>query len=83
MQHPASVPGLTKCLENTNEVDMVRHECAEALGSIATDNVLQVLQKYRNDSQIVVKESCQVALDIYDYETSGDLHYATMKEQLE
>lgn len=78
MQHPASVPGLIKCLEVENEVDMVRHECAEALGSIASDEVLPILQKFKNDKQTVVKESCLVALDIFEYENSNQLHYATM-----
>ena len=45
---------------------MVRHEAAEALGSIATDEVLPVLKEWatRQDSPQVVKESCVVALDM-------------------
>ena len=48
---------------------MVRHEAAEALGSIATGEVLPVLQEWsvRSDSPQVVKESCIVALDMYEY----------------
>lgn len=48
---------------------MVRHEAAEALGSIATPEVLEVLESYRQDQEQVVRESCVVALDMYEYET--------------
>lgn len=45
---------------------MVRHEAAEALGGIATDDCLPVLQEFAKDTNCprVVKESCEVALDM-------------------
>ncbi|KAF1803462.1 armadillo-type protein [Mucor lusitanicus] len=76
LQHPASVPALTECLQDQNEVHMVRHEAAEALGSIATPEVLATLDQFKKDAQQVVRESCAVALDMYEYETSGELQYA-------
>ncbi|CAG8610116.1 3558_t:CDS:2, partial [Ambispora leptoticha] len=76
LQSPDSVPSLIKTLENIDERPMVRHEAAEALGSIATPDCLPVLKKFRHDSSRVVKESCEVALDMYDYETSTEFHYA-------
>lgn len=39
MQHPAAVEGCKKQLLDNEENEMVRHECAEALGSIATEEV--------------------------------------------
>lgn len=47
---------------------MVRHEAAEALGGIATPEVLPYLKEYmtREDAPSVVRESCQVALDMYE-----------------
>ncbi|TPX30644.1 hypothetical protein SmJEL517_g05834 [Synchytrium microbalum] len=72
MQHTASIPSLIKTLSNESEEGMVRHECAEALGSIATDDCLPVLQKYSKDPVRVVRESCIVGLDMYEYETSGE-----------
>lgn len=69
LQHPASVPALTECLQDQTEVHMVRHEAAEALGSIATPEVLATLDQFKKDSQQVVRESCAVALDMYEYET--------------
>ncbi|EPZ31976.1 ARM repeat-containing protein [Rozella allomycis CSF55] len=76
MQHPASVPALIKVLDDKNEVGMVRHECAEALGSIATKECYDVLKAYSNDSNRVVRESCLVALDMYEHENSGEFQYA-------
>ena len=42
---------LIECLKNTEENDMVRHECAEALGSIATEDISQELAKYLDERQ--------------------------------
>ena len=55
---------------------MVRHECAEALGSVATNECAEILNKYLNDKEAVVKESCEVALDITDYANSNEFQYA-------
>lgn len=63
-------------LEDLKESAMVRHECAEALGSIAKDQCLTALEKYSEDQERVVKESCVVALDMYSYEQSKDFQYA-------
>lgn len=76
MQHPAAVGPLSTKLAETSENAMVRHECAEALGAIATEDCLQVLQKYQEDEERVVRESCEVALDMYQYEHSSDFQYA-------
>ncbi|KAI0074576.1 deoxyhypusine hydroxylase [Panus rudis PR-1116 ss-1] len=71
-----SIPSLLRVLENGNESDMVRHEAAEALGGIATPEVLPYLKEWakREDSPRVVKESCLVALDMW--ENSGEFQYA-------
>ncbi|TPX48497.1 hypothetical protein SeMB42_g02990 [Synchytrium endobioticum] len=71
MQHPASVPSLIQTLSNESEESMVRHECAEALGSIATTDCLPVLRRYAADPVRVVRESCVVGLDMYEYENSN------------
>ncbi|KAG7280747.1 hypothetical protein CRUP_037677 [Coryphaenoides rupestris] len=76
MQHPAAVPALRAALERASESPMVRHEAAEALGSIGRDECLEVLQCYRGDGERVVKESCEVALDMLEYENSGQFQYA-------
>ena len=65
---PHAVPALLQVLQNPQESDMVRHEAAEALGGIATPEVLPYLNEYmkREDVPVVVRESCQVALDMYE-----------------
>ncbi|XP_049577054.1 deoxyhypusine hydroxylase [Syngnathus scovelli] len=76
MQHPAAVPALSAVLECGGESAMVRHEAAEALGSIGQDECLAVLQRFRGDAERVVKESCEVALDMLDYENNQQFQYA-------
>ncbi|KAH9939815.1 ARM repeat-containing protein, partial [Amylocystis lapponica] len=73
-----SVPSLLAILQNPHESDMVRHEAAEALGGIATPEVLPHLKEWmqRTDSPRVVRESCQVAIDMWEYENSGEFQYA-------
>lgn len=76
MQHSAAIPGLVDRLGDLKESPMVRHECAEALGSIATEDCLEVLGRYRNDRERVVRESCEVALDMCKFERGGEFQYA-------
>jgi len=76
MQNPSTVRQLAEALEVSDENEMVRHECAEALGAIATDEANLVLQKYTKDSQRVVRESVEVALDMSDYNNSDEFQYA-------
>jgi len=71
-----SVPALLEVLRNPNEVDMVRHEAAEALGSIAEPDLIPILEEYRSKGPRVVKESCEVALDMAQYELAGEFQYA-------
>lgn len=75
LQDENSIPFLIENLKDEQENEMVRHECAEALGSIANDECVKVLTEYLKDGKRVVKESCEVALDICDYENSGDFDF--------
>ena len=54
---------------------MVRHEAAEALGSIADRPCISLLQAFSQDAELIVAESCVVALDMLAYEESGELQY--------
>eukprot|EP00088_Acartia_fossae_P029633 TRINITY_DN3051_c0_g1_i1.p1 TRINITY_DN3051_c0_g1~~TRINITY_DN3051_c0_g1_i1.p1 ORF type:complete len:299 (-),score=77.71 TRINITY_DN3051_c0_g1_i1:200-1096(-) len=74
---PAAVHELTVRLRDTNENPMVRHECAEALGGIGAAGVEEELAKYMDkDEADVVRESCVVALDMFDYNNSEEFQYA-------
>ncbi|OXB59808.1 UNVERIFIED_CONTAM: hypothetical protein H355_002101, partial [Colinus virginianus] len=76
MQDEACVPQLTAALSSRTENPMVRHECAEALGSIARPSCLDILRAFAHDEERVVRESCEVALDMYEYENSPQFQYA-------
>lgn len=78
--NPLSIPSLVEVLRNPQEEGMVRHEAAEALGSIATDDVLPILRQFTEDDELVVRQSAEVALDVYEYETSNQLEYAELKQ---
>ena len=59
---------------------MLRHECAEALGSLASpglgveDELARYLSK---ETPAVVRESCEIALDMADYNSSEEFQYAS------
>lgn len=84
IQHECSIPVLRENLCDQNENEMVRHECAEALGSIVGKNsdgiveqeCIAILTKYLNDENQVVRESCVIALDMCEYENSPEFQYA-------
>ncbi|KAI6242774.1 Deoxyhypusine monooxygenase [Aphelenchoides fujianensis] len=76
IQSPLTIKELSDGLRNPAENPMVRHECAEALGAIATDECEQLLQEYAKDQERVVRESCEVALDMAEYEKGDAFQYA-------
>lgn len=81
LAHPASIPALTAALSNTEEASMVRHEAAEALGSLGDEEgVEDTLKKFLHDKEKVVRESVIVALDMAEYEKSHETEYALIPE---
>lgn len=79
--HPASVPSLTECLSNQEEAGMVRHEAAEALGSLGdVEGVEDTLKKFMNDPEQVVRDSIIVALDMAEFEKNGEMEYALVPD---
>ncbi|KAI9725196.1 MAG: deoxyhypusine hydroxylase [Chrysothrix sp. TS-e1954] len=79
LSHPASIPSLVKTLSDRKEQSMVRHEAAEALGSLGEeDGVEDILRKFVDDEEQVVRESIVVALDMAAFERSGDPEYANV-----
>ncbi|KAJ9613445.1 deoxyhypusine hydroxylase [Cladophialophora chaetospira] len=79
LSHPASIPALLAVLEDSKEESMVRHEAAEALGSLGEEpGVEDMLKKFLDDPEQVVRESVVVALDMAAYEKNGDMEYATV-----
>ncbi|XP_004714335.1 deoxyhypusine hydroxylase [Echinops telfairi] len=82
LQHEAAVPQLTAALARLAESPMVRHECAEALGAIARPACLAALRAHAEDPERVVRESCEVALDMYEHESGQAFQYADGLERL-
>jgi deoxyhypusine monooxygenase len=81
LSHPASIPSLTETLSNTNEASMVRHEAAEALGSLGDEEgVEETLKKFLDDPEQVVRDSVIVALDMAEFEKNGEAEYAIIPE---
>ena len=77
LSHPASIPSLVATLSNTKEESMVRHEAAEALGSLGeVDGVEDTLRQFLDDPEQVVRDSVIVALDMAESEKTGELEYA-------
>jgi deoxyhypusine monooxygenase len=77
LSHPASIPALTAALADTAEASMVRHEAAEALGSLGDEEgVEDTLKRFLDDPEQVVRESVIVALDMAEYERSNTVEYA-------
>ncbi|XP_049732335.1 deoxyhypusine hydroxylase isoform X1 [Elephas maximus indicus] len=82
LQDEAAVPQLAAALARRSENPMVRHECAEALGAIARPSCLAALRAHAEDPERVVRESCEVALDMYQHESGQDFQYADGLERL-
>lgn len=81
LSHPASILSLVETLSNTEEASMVRHEAAEALGSLGDeDGVEDILKKFLDDPEQVVRDSVIVALDMAEFEKNGEVEYAIVPE---
>uniref|UniRef100_A0A6B2LC13 Deoxyhypusine hydroxylase n=1 Tax=Arcella intermedia TaxID=1963864 RepID=A0A6B2LC13_9EUKA len=76
MQDKLATQALSDVLADESLNCMVRHEAAEALGSIAEDQTIDLLKKFTNDKEEPVSASCVVALDILNYVKSDQFQYA-------
>lgn len=75
LANPLSVKYLKKIADCSKCHEVVRHEAIEALGSIGTDESIAILKNHLNDESQIVKESCQVGLDMIDYYTSSQFQF--------
>lgn len=81
LSHPASIPALTGALADLDEASMVRHEAAEALGSLGEEKgVEDILKRFLTDKDQVVRDSVVVALDMAEFEKGGEVEYALIPE---
>ncbi|KMZ65276.1 Deoxyhypusine hydroxylase [Zostera marina] len=71
LQNRAASDALSQIIRNVNEHPMVRHEAAEALGSIADLDSVALLKEFSRDPEPIVSQSCEVALSMLEYEREG------------
>ncbi|KAF8392238.1 hypothetical protein HHK36_022580 [Tetracentron sinense] len=71
LQNKAASVALSEILKDVHEHPMVRHEAAEALGSIADSQSVALLQEFAMDPEPIVSQSCEVALSMLEFERSG------------
>lgn len=76
MRLEKAVENLNRIINDENEHGMVRHEAAEALGAIGTGKCKEYLYKQLHSKCDILRESVEVALDIWDYENNKELDYA-------
>ncbi|KAI9683549.1 MAG: deoxyhypusine hydroxylase [Trizodia sp. TS-e1964] len=82
LSHPASIPSLAATLANKLEASMVRHEAAEALGSLGDEEgVEEILRGFLDDEEQVVRDSVIVALDMAEFEKNGEREYALLPKE--
>jgi len=68
LEHPAAVEALCAAVRCEEEHGMVRHEAAEALGAIGSPDAISVLREFSEHPEPILRESCWVALHMYDRE---------------
>lgn len=89
MENAEATDTLVACLSDDDEHVMVRHEAAEALGAVAASNstcrdvARSALERFRSSAEttadavdaLIVRESCEVALDLLAREERGEFEY--------
>ncbi len=76
MQNALALEVLQKRLKDSSEHAMVRHEAAEAIGSIAEEDCEPMLKDFAKDRDQIVRESCDVALDLVEYWNNDEISTA-------
>jgi len=56
---------LISCAEDISENPIVRHEALSAYSSISGDKL--VMKRFLDDPQEIVRESCEVGIELIDY----------------
>ena len=72
LEDARALPTLKRVLEDLAQDAMVRHEAAEAMGAISDPSVLPVLEQYRHDSDVSVRETCELAISKITFDNSAE-----------
>lgn len=62
MKQKVSVPFLLSVIRDKEINDIVRHEAVEALGNFEDESLIPVLDEFKDDESIIVKESVYLAI---------------------
>lgn len=78
-----AVPFLREVIENRGEDAMCRHEAAEALGALSDVSSLELLRQRRDDAteEEVVRETCDIAVERIEWETSEARRIEKLKQR--
>ncbi|KAL6122143.1 hypothetical protein NUSPORA_00845 [Nucleospora cyclopteri] len=76
MENKAAIDSLEKVLSNEEEGEIVRHEAAESLGSIGGERSKEILERHKDSTVQIVRESCEVGLTLIEME---DEKYLTLE----
>lgn len=79
----AAVPYLQKVLADLQEDPMCRHEAAEALGALGDAGNLEILREFRDreGEEVVIKETCEIAIDRIEWENSEQRKAEKLRER--
>ncbi|KAI5191573.1 deoxyhypusine monooxygenase [Nematocida sp. AWRm77] len=82
LAHPDSAPYLIQALADETKHEMIRHECAEALGAIDSKEAKDALLLFKDSPNRIVRESAEIGLDIMEYKFEDpSLEYIASKWQ--
>lgn len=81
----AAVKPLREVLSDLQEDPMCRHEAAEALAAIGSKDDLELLKHFRDreGEEVVVKETCEIAVDRIEWENSKDRQTEKLRSRYE
>jgi len=82
MADTQAVRGLADKLKDLSDDPMVRHECAEALGAVNDAECKKILSEHLLDKDLIVKQSCEIALDMNEHETQQQFQYADTLQKI-
>ena len=79
----AAISHLTNVLEDLQEDSMCRHEAAEALGALGHASSMDVLKRFRDreGEEVVVKETCEIAIDRIEWENSEQRNQEKLQQR--
>lgn len=80
----AAVKPLRHVLSDLQEDPMCRHEAAEALGALGRADDLDLLKHFRDreGEDVVVKETCEIAIDRIQWENSDERLQEKLRQRL-